>query len=132
MPRTTMKSRATSRFQTATVTTQVAGRSVTAPVLYLRGLKAAEQAPGLNPGAKRLLQMLVRRVPSGESDHYMVNAQLAQEWIAAHPVPENVKPTEPAEKKCGNWYDSWDCAENARMPDWWMRLEKERTQKPLP
>ncbi len=28
-------------------------------------------------------------------------------------------------------YDSWDCAANARMPDWWMRLEKERTQKPL-
>jgi tRNA (adenine37-N6)-methyltransferase len=29
-------------------------------------------------------------------------------------------------------YDSWDCAANARMPDWWMKLEKERTQKPLP
>ena len=29
-------------------------------------------------------------------------------------------------------YDSWDCAANARMPEWWMKLEKERTQKPLP
>ena len=28
-------------------------------------------------------------------------------------------------------YDSWDCAANARMPDWWMKLEKERTQKLL-
>ena len=27
-------------------------------------------------------------------------------------------------------YDSWDCAPEARMPDWWMKLEKERTQKP--
>ncbi len=29
-------------------------------------------------------------------------------------------------------YDTWDCAANARMPEWWMKLEKERTQKPLP
>ena len=29
-------------------------------------------------------------------------------------------------------YDSWDCALNARMPEWWMKLEKERKQKPLP
>jgi tRNA-Thr(GGU) m(6)t(6)A37 methyltransferase TsaA len=27
-------------------------------------------------------------------------------------------------------YDTWDCAANARMPDWWTKLEKERTQKP--
>ena len=26
-------------------------------------------------------------------------------------------------------YDTWDCAANARMPEWWMKLEKERTQK---
>lgn len=29
-------------------------------------------------------------------------------------------------------YDSWDCAANARMPDWWMKLEKEKKQKTLP
>lgn len=29
-------------------------------------------------------------------------------------------------------YDTWDCAENARMPEWWMKLEKERKQKLLP
>jgi len=28
-------------------------------------------------------------------------------------------------------YDPWDCAKNARMPEWWMQLEKERTQKSL-
>src|SRR3990172_1310568 len=48
----------------------------------------------------------------------MVNAELEEEWIAAHPVPENVKPTEPKEKKCGNWYDSWDCAGQAVSDEW--------------
>jgi len=115
---TTVRARAASRFQTATVTTQVAGRSVSAPVLYLRGLKAVGEAPGLPPGAQRLLQMLVRRTPLDQSDHYIVNAQMARDWIAAHPVPDNVKPTEPKEKKCGNWYDSWDCATEAVSDEW--------------
>ena len=118
-PRTTVRTRATSRFQTATMTAQVPGRgTVTAPVLYLRGLKAVDEAPGLDPGARRLLKMLVRRVPLDQSDHYIVNTQMAQEWIAAHPVPDNVKPTEPKEKKCGNWYDSWDCAGQAVTDEW--------------
>jgi len=117
-PRSTQRVRAASRFQTANVTAQVAGRGVTTPVVYLRGLKAVEGAPGLPDGAKRVLEMLVRRVPLGESDHYIVNTQLAREWIAAHPVPDNVKPTEPKEKKCGNWYDSWDCAGQAVTDEW--------------
>ncbi len=116
--RTAQRTRAASRFQTASVTTQVAGRSVSAPVLYLRGLKAVGEAPGLPPGAKRLIEMLVRRTPLDQSDHYMVNTQLAREWIAAHPVPDDVKPTEPKEKKCGNWYDSWDCAGQAVSDEW--------------
>lgn len=115
---TNVRSRASSRFETASVTAMVAGRSVTAPVLYLRGLKAVEQAPGLPDGARRVIEMLVRRVPAGESDHYIVDTRLAQEWIAAHPVPASVKPTEPKEKKCGNWYDSWDCATEAVSDEW--------------
>ena len=119
IPRTALRGRATSRFQTASVTAQVGGRNVTAPVLSLRGLKAVEQAPDLPEGARRVLEMLVRRVPPGESDHYMVNTQLAKEWMASHkPVPESVKPTEPKEKKCGNWYDSWDCAGQAVNDEW--------------
>jgi tRNA-Thr(GGU) m(6)t(6)A37 methyltransferase TsaA len=27
-------------------------------------------------------------------------------------------------------YDTWECVANARMPEWWMKLEKERPQKP--
>jgi tRNA-Thr(GGU) m(6)t(6)A37 methyltransferase TsaA len=26
-------------------------------------------------------------------------------------------------------YDSWDCAPNAKMPEWWMKLERERKQR---
>lgn len=117
-PRTTMRTRVNSRFTSATMTAQIAGRGVSAPTLYLRGLKAVDEAPGLPAGAQRVLKMLVRRVPLGESDHYIVNTKLAQEWILAHPVPESVKPTEPKEKKCGNWYDSWDCATEAVTDEW--------------
>jgi tRNA-Thr(GGU) m(6)t(6)A37 methyltransferase TsaA len=27
-------------------------------------------------------------------------------------------------------FDNWDMAKNARVPDWWIKLEKERTEKP--
>ena len=27
-------------------------------------------------------------------------------------------------------YDTWDCAPNARMPDWWLKLDREKTWKP--
>ena len=29
-------------------------------------------------------------------------------------------------------FDYWDIAENARVPEWWMRLEKERSEKREP
>lgn len=28
-------------------------------------------------------------------------------------------------------YDSWDCAPNARMPEWWKKLEAEKQQNPV-
>jgi tRNA (Thr-GGU) A37 N-methylase len=27
-------------------------------------------------------------------------------------------------------FDSWDTAKDAKVPEWWMKLEKERAQKP--
>jgi tRNA-Thr(GGU) m(6)t(6)A37 methyltransferase TsaA len=27
-------------------------------------------------------------------------------------------------------YDTWDCAKNARMPEWWLKLEAEKQLKP--
>ncbi len=116
--RTTTPIRRTSRLDVISVPIQKAGRGSTATIVHLRGLKAVEEAPGLPDGARRLLQMLVRRVPLDQSDHYIVDVEMAREWIAAHGVPDNVKPTEPKEKKCGNWYDSWDCANQAANDEW--------------
>jgi hypothetical protein len=106
------------RYTSRTVSAQVAGRTVTRQVLHLRGLKAVTEAPELPEGARRLLQMLVRRTPRTESDQYIVDVEKAREWIAAHPVPANVKPTEPSQKKCDNWYDSLDCAGQAVTDEW--------------
>jgi hypothetical protein len=117
-PATTPRQRAQSRFETQSVTAAVGGRTVTGGVLHLRGVKAVEQAPGLPDGARRLLVMATRRVPRDQSDHYVVNLELAQQWIAEHAVPDDIKPTEPKEKKCDNWYDSWDCAGQAVSDEW--------------
>lgn len=117
-PRTSAPVVAKTRFEARTIATTVGGRGVTSPVLHLRGLKAVEEAPGLPDGARRLLAMAVRRVPRDQSDHFVVNPRLAQEWIAAHPVPADIQPTEPSEKKCDNWYDSWDCAGQAVSDEW--------------
>jgi tRNA-Thr(GGU) m(6)t(6)A37 methyltransferase TsaA len=27
-------------------------------------------------------------------------------------------------------YDTWDCAQNARMPDWWLKLDREKQREP--
>lgn len=116
--RTATPTRRTSRLDVISVPIQKAGRGSTATIAHLRGLKAVEEAPGLPDGARRLLTMLVRRVPLDQSDNYIVDVEMAKEWIAAHGVPDNVKPTEPKEKKCGNWYDSWDCANEAVSDEW--------------
>ena len=116
--RTAVRGAATNRFESVPVSTTVAGRGVTGTSLHLRGLKAVEQAPGLPDGARRLLVMATRRLPRDQSDHFIVNPQMAQQWIATHPVPDDVKATEPKEKKCGNWYDSWDCATEAVSDEW--------------
>lgn len=109
---------ALTRFTSRSVSAQVAGRNITSNVVHLRGLKAVAEAPGLPDGARRLITMLMRRTPRTESDHYIVNTKMAQEWIAAHPVPDDVFPTEPHEKKCDNWYDSFDCAGQAVTDEW--------------
>lgn len=116
--RTTTPTRRTSRLDVISVPIQKTGRGSTATIVHLRGLKAVDEAPGLPDGARRLLKMLVRRVPLDQSDNYIVDVEMAREWIAAHGVPDDVKPTEPKEKKCGNWYDSWDCANQAASDEW--------------
>jgi hypothetical protein len=116
--RTAVKGAPTVRFEAVPVSTTVGGRAVSSTALHLRGLKAVEQAPGLPDGARRLLIMATRQIPKDQSDHFIVNPQMAQEWLATHQVPDDVKPTEPKEKKCDNWYDSWDCAGQAVSDEW--------------
>ncbi|MGI8496711.1 MAG: hypothetical protein ACR2OG_03885 [Gemmatimonadaceae bacterium] len=76
------------------VSAQIGGRNATASILHLRGLDGIEKAPGLNDGARRLLEMHIRTLGAGEPNHYLVNTQLAEEWIKAHPVPPEIKPAD--------------------------------------
>lgn len=86
------------RWEAHTVTAVVGGRRVTATLLHLRGIDGIEQAPGtsdaagLSDGARRLLAMHVRTLRPGESDHYVVNPELLNAWVSAHPVPSDIKP----------------------------------------
>jgi hypothetical protein len=81
------------------------GKTSTATVLHLRGLDGIEKAPGLPDGARRLLEMHVRTLPAGESDHYIVNVAMAEEFIRAHPVPPDVKPADSGDDHSG--CDKW-------------------------
>jgi len=113
------------RFSGRQVSASIGGKTVTATVLHLRGLKAIEQAPGLPDGARRLLEMHVKTIPPGGPDHYIVNTQLAQEWVAAHPVPDYVQPTQDESgASCGHWYDSFDCAGQAVTDEWRRNWDK--------
>ena len=102
----------TARWEKRTVSATVRGRNTSAPVLHLRGLDGIEKAPGLPDGARRLLEMHVRTLRPGEPDHYMVNVQLAEQWIKAHPVPPDIKPADKGgddHTGCNVW--STHCAE---------------------
>ncbi len=129
-PSATGRTNVLSRFDSRPVSAMVGGKSVTATVLHLRGRIAIEQAPGLSDGVRRLLEMHVRTIPPGGSDHYVVNTQVAEEWVKAHPVPDYVKPApeETGGGSCGHWYDSFDCAGQAVTDEWrrnWDKAVKE-------
>lgn len=99
------------------VTTLVAGQNVTGKVLHLRGLSDIEKADpaDLPEDAKTLLLLHVGKITATESDHYIVNTQLAEEWLKAHgPLPERVKPPEKKSKSKGcSWrHVSVKCAQN--------------------
>lgn len=55
--------------------------------------------------------MHVRTLPVGDSNHYIVNTQLAQDWARTHPVPPSVKPSDTGgdgHSGCNSF--SWHCA----------------------
>jgi hypothetical protein len=61
-------------------------------VVHLRGADGIQQATNLPAGAKNLLLLHAYTLGPGEVDHYIVNTQLAKEWINAHPALANVQP----------------------------------------
>lgn len=65
---------------------------VNANVIHLRGADAIKQASNLPEGARNLLLLHVNTLGPDEVDHYVVNTQLAEQWIKAHPALANVKP----------------------------------------
>ena len=96
--------------------TRASGQNVTRKMLHLRGLNDIEQVDevDLPDGAKRLLLMHIGKIAANESDHYIVDPQLAAEWLKTHPVPEDIKPAEKQKEKkgCSTRHISMKCMQN--------------------
>ncbi|HYA24966.1 MAG TPA: hypothetical protein VEF05_12440 [Terriglobales bacterium] len=106
-----LRGRAESRTNTGTV----GGRPVSAAVVHVRGVDGLENVSGLPEGVKTLLSLHVRKLPAGESDHYIINVTQAQEWARTHPVPADVIPTDvkKSDGHSGCKSFSWHCAQEA-------------------
>ncbi len=90
-PAQTAGRRPTDLSELRPVTTRIGGRDVTTKVLRLRGLAGIEQAQGLPDGARRLLAIHVRTLDPNQPHDYIVNTELAEQWMAAHKVPDDIK-----------------------------------------
>jgi hypothetical protein len=102
------------RWETRTVTAEVAGKSTSANILHLRGLDGIQQAQGLPDAARDFLIMHVKTLPAGSSDTYVVNLDLANEWAKTHPRIPSAEPTAPKSDGtagCDKW--TWHCAGEA-------------------
>jgi hypothetical protein len=119
------------RFHNRTVSASFAGRQVTRTVVHLYGLDGIENAPSSVPdGVRRLLEIHARKTAPGEQTHYIVDPQLAQEWIAAHPVPSDIKVKSGGKCK-GNEFERYRCRAEKSWDNWseltseeWERLRK--------
>jgi hypothetical protein len=60
-------------------------------IVRLNGRDAIRAAQDLPQGARDLLILHARSLEPGESEHYIVNRQLAEEWMRAHPAPADAK-----------------------------------------
>jgi hypothetical protein len=124
------------RVETRVVDVKVGGRQMRRSMVHVRGSEGI-RGSNLPDGAKRLLDMHVRKLKQNESQYYLVDEELARQWAATHEVPPEYKPKE--EKKeddsdCGtiSWQGVQDCASDAteaindelartreRAEDWW-------------
>ena len=103
---------------TRVVAANVGGRRAERTITHVRGVSGIRNSR-LPDGAKRLLEMHVRKLKIDEARYYLVDEQLAQEWAATHEVPPEVKPKEEEKKEddseCGkiSWNGVKDCAKDA-------------------
>ena len=73
------------------VTVGLPGHTVTGKVVRLRGIAGIESASGIPDGARRLLAIHVRTLDPGQPHDYIVNTELAEQWIQSHPVAADIK-----------------------------------------
>lgn len=119
------------------VMAQVSGQHVSGKILHLRGLDDIEKDVELPDDAKRLLIMHVGKTRADESDHYIVNPELAKEWLKTHDVPDHIKPPEKKKEKkgCSMRHISMKCAQNEahqaidKASDEWENLRRQAEQE---
>ena len=70
--------------------------SLSSNLVHVRGIEGIKSAQGLPEGAKDLLILHASTLPPEEIDHYIVNRQLAVQWMSTHPAPAS------AHKSSGN------------------------------
>jgi hypothetical protein len=92
------------RWEARTVTAVVGGKTTTANILHLRGLDGIQEAQGLPDAARDFLILHVKALPAGESDNYIVNVDLANEWAIRRlrqPRPRHPRATAPRDATLG-------------------------------
>ena len=110
--RTTTIAKTALRYSQREVTATANGQTVKGTILHLRGLDGIQQAlaQGLIPKTVGdILSMHVRALPAGESDHYLVNPELALAWSKTHREPPLADGTATDNHEgCNKW--TWHCA----------------------
>lgn len=91
----------------------VQSSGVNSHVVRVRGLAGIQQATSLPEGARELLLMHARTLGAGELDDYIVNTQLAEEWMMTHPAPASAKAATSGNSHTGCKAISIHCAEEA-------------------
>jgi hypothetical protein len=65
--------------------------SVNSNLVHLRGIDGIKQATNVPEEVKDFLVMHAMNLPPDQIDHYIVNVQLAAEWVKTHPEPASAK-----------------------------------------
>ena len=118
----------------------VGGQNVTGKALLIRGLDDIERADtaDLPEGAKRLLLIHTGKIAANQSAKYVVNTELAREWMKTRkPVPPDIKPPEkkPKKKGCSTRHISMKCLQTEgeqvieKGSDEWENLRQEYEDK---